>query len=261
MQMLRDSGETMKYLLHILALLVAMTWSVNTQAETFSIWVTGKTSMTGSTDNAFSRFDNSTGKGVEAGLELFGVSLFAEALDMGSDQLLLTGNLGWDATWGSDWRFNLGFFTGPVLMMFPNAELQTSTHSSSTSALADQGISTADVDSQIEGGFLVDEDELAKLSMGWNLIRTRLQFERRLFPGGYLGISLNGAYHLVATGEEVAAGAKHMMLDQMEQNNNLQSLDPGMGEALRADLGAEALDPGKMGGFNYTMGAYLKLQI
>jgi hypothetical protein len=230
-------------------------------AETFSIWVMGKTGVAGSTDNAFSRFDKSTGQGIEAGLELFHVSLFAEAMDMGSNQLLLTGNLGWDTSWGNDWRLNLGFFTGPVLMMFPEAEPSSPTVSAQRDSIEEAGVDTLAVDAQLNNGMLMDEEELAKLSVGWNLVRSRLQFERRLFTGAYLGISFDGAFHMVATGDEVAAGAKHMVLNQMEQQQGIDNVDPRMNEEIRADLGAEALDPGNMGGFNYNVGAYVKFQI
>jgi hypothetical protein len=245
----------------ILVLLVTMSWTMTAQAETFSLWVTGKTGVAGASDNAFKRFDSQVGSGAEAGLELFSVSLFGEAINMGTNQMLLTANLGWDTSWGTDWRFNLGFFTGPVVMMFPNAQNGVETPSPERVALEEQGIDTSALDAELDNGFLMREEELAKLNLGWNLLRTRLQFERRLFPTAYLGISFDGAYHMVATGEEVAAGAKHMMLNQMQQRQGLDTAEPAMEETLRAEIGAEALDPSKMGGFNYNVGAYLKFQI
>ena len=251
----------MNHVAKTVALFLTMTWALSAQADTFSIWVTGKTGVTGSSDNAYSRFDNQVGHGVEAGLELFHVSLFAEAMDMGSNQHLLTGNLGWDTSWGSDWRINLGVFTGPVLMVFPDAKPTGPTFASQRDALAEQGFDMSAVDAQLNSGLMMDEEELAKLSLGWNLLRSRLQFERRIFPGAYLGLSFDGAYHMVATGDEVAAGAKHMVLNEMSQGQSEGSIESGMSNDIRADLGAEALDPAKMGGFNYNVGAYLKFQI
>ena len=133
----------MKNIIKIFAVLIATSWTMTAQAETFSLWVTGKTAVTGATDNAFSRFDSNLGRGAEAGIELFNVSVFGEALDMGSNQLLLNANIGWDTTWGNDWRFNMGSFTGPVVMMFPDAQAKANTPSPERVALEEQGIDTS----------------------------------------------------------------------------------------------------------------------
>ena len=52
--------------------------------------------------------------GVEAGIELLGMDLWGEAVWMANSQAMYSGNFGFDLTFGSDLRVNVGLYTGPI---------------------------------------------------------------------------------------------------------------------------------------------------
>ena len=59
-------------------------------ADIFALWLKPKVEFVSGTGEVFKRFEGSPGGGVEAGLKLLGMALWADALFMGNSQYLGT---------------------------------------------------------------------------------------------------------------------------------------------------------------------------
>ena len=62
-------------------------------------------------------------------------------------------------------------------------------------------------------------------------------------------------------GEELAANEKENQFQRMDQTYRLTQSDPVVAQQLRDEFGAKELDKSQLGGFNYNVGAYLKVEI
>ena len=65
-------------------------------ADLATIWVKGKGTVLSGTGDVYDNLDGTTGFGAEAGVELLGIDLWGEAVSLGKDQFMYSGNLGWD---------------------------------------------------------------------------------------------------------------------------------------------------------------------
>jgi hypothetical protein len=232
------------------------------QADLFGLWVTGKSGFVSGNAAVFDTFDQKIGNGAEAGIELLGIEVWGEALNMGTEQYLMTANLGFDVGFGDTWRFNMGAYTGPMFFMFPEQEKDPFVLPNTVrSALTASGIDPTMIESSYNEQFRKKEQKLERYSFGWNLIRARLQVERKLAPLIFVGIEGEAGYHYLITGAEVAAEAKSAAVDTLDEQYQLSRVDPGIPDALRNIVGAEDVEPEDLGGINYNLGLYLKIEI
>jgi hypothetical protein len=246
---------------HRLALLCCLIIPSVAQADLFSVYVSGKTGYVNGQGDAFGYFDGPVGNGAEMGLELLGVDIWGEALKMGTEQFYFTANLGFDGSFGDKWRLNLGLYTGPLLFVRPEVHSQPFAFSGNLrSALNTAGIDPTMIESQYNGA-QEDEAELSRYALGWNLARTRMEFERELIPLVYIGISAQAAYHYMLTGEEAAAEAKNNIANDLEKQYGIGDMSPELSNQLRGEIGAKKLDINSLGGFNCSVNAYLKVEI
>lgn len=229
-------------------------------------WVEGRADLYGGSSDLFTRFDNRIGLGIEGGLELFNVTLFGEALMMGTDQWLMTANLGLDTSFGSNVRLTIGAYTGPVLMVFPESQAPSGTDLSGLPAEQQQvliqatGKATLDeVEAELDL-YGEEQDDLGRMAFGWNIIRARAAVDLRLMPAVYLGIAGQVGYHLLISGEAVAAGAKNEAVDKFAKSYGIDASSELVGE-LRTAVGASPVDKGSLDGFNYDLHAYIRLEL
>ena len=244
-----------------LALLCCLMLPTIAQADLFSVYVSGKTGYINGQGDAFDYFDAPIGNGAEMGLELLGVDIWGEALKMGTEQFYFTANLGFDGSFGDKWRLNLGLYTGPLLFVRPEvASEPLSLSGNLRSALTTAGIDASMIESEYNGA-KEQEEELSRYALGWNLARTRMEFERELIPLVYIGVSAQAAYHYMLTGEEAAAEAKNNIANDLEKQYGLGDMSPELSNQLRGEIGAKKLDVDSLAGFNCSVNAYLKVEI
>jgi hypothetical protein len=245
----------------IVALVCTLLLPLTAQADMFSMYVSGKGGYVTGSGTAFSELQGPVGAGAEVGLELIGIDIWGEALKVGDNQFYFTANLGFDVTYGDEWRFTVGAYTGPMVFMSPREETRPFALSGTArSALTAQGINPDTVETQYNDVKHM-EDELNRYSLGWNLVRGTIQFERRLVPLVYIGVSGFAAYHYLLRGEELAANEKDSRFKKIDATYQLSQTDPGVASQIRNEFGAKELDRSKLGGFNYNVGAYLKIEI
>ena len=251
------SSNPIKLLLAALMLL-----PVSAQADMFSAYVMGKSGYAHGTGAAFARFDQSFGSGAEAGVEIIGVDLWGEALDMGSSQYMFTANIGYDHTFGKKWRLTVGAYTGPMMFMFPREESDPLELSGTLrTALTASGMNPTEIEARYNQQVRGQEEEINQYSLGWNLVRARVQMERKLVQLVYVGLSAQAGYHYLLNGEQIAAEAKDRVIEDLDQQFGLSEVSPMIPEQMRSELGAEKLETDKLGGLNYNLGAYLKFEI
>lgn len=236
------------------------------QAKLFSPWVAVKGAHSGGNSDLFVYFDGPLAGGLEGGVEFLNIDIFGEAMLMGSDQYLFTGNIGFDLDFGDSLWLELGLFTGPIFFHFPEAETDTNPD---WGLLTDQERMQLEAAAQFAGfndlAALEDEfsmyndmeEDLSKWVFGWNLARVRVGAGVQLFPGFNIGVYGQIGYHLLINGQDIAAGAKNNVIDQIATENMLPE---EVTAALRKAVAAKPVDTENLNGINYNAGLMARVQ-
>ncbi len=236
------------------------------RADLLTVWAAGKTATTGATGLIGDRWDGGLGYGVEGGVETLGIDLFGEALLFAPDQYYFTANLGFDLSFGEDFRFGLGAFTGPLIYVLPEPGSISGFDRNSLPPQTQQLIGVPVLDTiSTEYRKLADKEEAAGRTLfGWNA-RARLTLEYQLIPMVFLGAEGGAGYHYVLSGEEEAAKAKKALIEaqraklppEARDNDQITQAYDDLGHAIGADKKVE----GDKAGVNWDAGVFLKLEL
>lgn len=243
------------------ALALSMLAPIAASADVATFWAAGKADYVTGTGDVYTNFESAAGFGAELGVELVGIDIWGEALRLGDSQFLFSGNIGIDLSFGDRVRFNAGAFTGPLLLVFPKGPVQTLNLSAAERELLVQaGLTGAEIDKSEERyNDLADaEADLGRTALGWNIVRAQLNVEFKLAPILFLGVGGEAGYHFLISGKDVAAGVKNKVVEDVVQRENLSA---DAEDILRNAVGARPVDPEKLNGMNYQVGAYLKLEL
>lgn len=232
------------------------------RAEGFGLWIAARGDYFSGSSDLFTEYDSPFGGGLELGLEIAGVTAFTEALLLGSDQFLFTLNGGVDFEFGEGVRFLIGIYTGPVLFKFPEQEVPSTDLSPLTPSQRDALLQATGFNSLAEAEaeltvFAEEEKELSSLAFGWNLGRLRLAVDVELIPMLRLGLAAQLGYHLLISGDDVAAGAKNEAIDRYASQ---YAIPTEVTDAIRDAIGAEPVDRENLDGFNWDTNLYLRLE-
>lgn len=228
-------------------------------ADIISVYAAGKVDYVSGTGDVYQRFEGDMGYGALLGFELVGVDFWGEALIMGTEQYMFTGNVGVDLTFGDDVRFTIGIDTGPLVFHFPEQDVKPLV----VPKVVRDGLGhqTADMIKSEYETFIEIERTASQWAFGWNLGRVRAGVEFALVPSVlYLGVAGHAGYHYMINGEEAAADVKSTAIDQLE-NDYPEAEDLGVFEVLRKEVGAKSIDADNLQGVNYNVGAFLKLEL
>lgn len=240
-------------------------------ADLLNLWIAGKADYVTGSGELYDSFDASMGYGLEGGIELLGLDLWGEFLVMGSDQFMASANFGFDVTVGEETRLTLGAYTGPMFFWIPDGEFSSGVNFDNLSAeeqqqlddgLAQVGLTRGQVEdefSQAAAQFGDAED----LAFGWNIVRLRGTLDHKLAPAVYIGLTGAAGYHIIVSGEDAVAEGKDRAIDEFagtEEGQIYANADPGL-NLLRRAAGAENLEDKDLSGFNYQIGAFIKLEL
>lgn len=244
--------------------LVLFTFAPSTaSASMFKAWIAGRGDYLDVSGDLFNNRENDFSFGADIGIELLGITAFGEILWLEDEQMLFTLNIGMDFSFGETVRLHLGGYTGPMFFLFPNADPPAGTDLSGLSSteqsalLSAGGFASLDEAEAAIDIFGEEEEELGRLAFGWNLIRARVGADVGLFGPLYLGIAGQVGYHLIISGEEVAAGAKNEALDTFMAENDIPT---DLAQPLREAVGAQAVDQENLSGINYDVNLYLRVE-
>lgn len=235
-------------------------------ADILSIYGAGKLDQVSGTGDVFENLSPGLAGGVEGGIEFIGLDLWGEAIWLSGGQAMYTGNFGFDFSFGSDLRLNLGLYTGPVLFQMGDTDTDSSLNLSSDlqNELQMYGVDYSDIQSQYDEAFGAEASEVESLAFGWNLARARIQVEYELFPFGYLGVGGQYAYHYTLSGEDVTSTVKSRAIDEAFSGPEFDSLPAEQKAQLiataKSELNAEETDSSELSGTNFNVGAYLKIE-
>lgn len=231
------------------------------ESDWFEFHLAARTDAVWGNGDMFTRYDSVFGAGVEAGFELFGVDLWADALIQGSGQYLFSANVGVDLDFGREVRFTLGLYTGPIFLLFPKQPVEPLELSpNQRTALQAAGISSSTLNALQKGynDAAEQEAELNRLAAGWNIFRGRMAVEWFVAPVLALGAHGTLGYHYLLSGEDVAADIKYSAIQDVRRD---QGLTAEQAQVLQEAVGAQRVDVENLGGLNFVGGVYLKLSL
>jgi hypothetical protein len=236
--------------------------TASSRAEGFGLWLAARGDYFSGSSDLFNEYDSPFGGGLELGLQFGGFTTFAEALLLGNDQFLFTLNGGVNFEFGEAARFQIGIYTGPVLFKFPEQEVPSTDLSPLTPSQRDALLQATGFNSLAEAEaefavFAEEEKELSSLAFGWNLGRLRLAVDVELIPMLRVGLAAQLGYHLLISGDDVAAGAKNEAIDRYAGD---YALPTEVTDAIRDAVGAEPVDRDNLDGFNWDTNLYLRLE-
>ena len=257
----------MKKRLSITALLLVMVLPSVSYADVFGLWIKPKVDFVSGTGEIFKRFEGQPALGVEAGLELLGLSFWGDVEWMSESQYWASGNVGIDFSFGDTLELTLGAYGGVVFFGFPQGEEQSSNgvDDSQKQRITDildgipgQPISYNDFENKYNEYF-GDEDKIANTAFGLNG-RLRLSIEYHIIPLFSIGVQASSGYHYIMTGEEAASGTKSLAVDSFVAT---QPIPDGNKAELKTELkdilGAEEVNVDDLKGVNYSAGAFVNL--
>ncbi len=269
-----------------LLLAVAALFPSGAEASMFKLWLEGRGDVFSGSSDLFQEFDYPLGGGLELGIEVIEITLFGEAIMLGMDQFLFTLNLGGDFEFGEEdqTRFTIGLYTGPMFFLFPEPDMPRTVDLSGLSADEQRLLLCATfctcgtltpggpiapivpceqdihaVEAQFST-FAEQETQLERLAAGWNLVRLRLAVDYPVVSFLYLGAAVQAGYHVVISGENVAAGARNQAVAAYAARYQLDQY-PGLIQRLREAVGAEPVDTTALDGFNYGLHLYVRLEL
>ncbi len=228
-------------------------------ADLFGFHAAAKADYFSGSGDMFTRFDGDFAYGLELGVELIGVDIWAEAMMMGTDQYFFTANLGVGFEFGEALLFDVGIYTGPMFFLFPE-------DNGSALVLEDDlahdmqivGIDPTGFEQNYNSAMSQSED-LGRVAMGWNLGRLRLSLAYELFPSVSMGVEATAAYHYIISGDDIAAGSKNQAIDKMVKQ--YQEMPRELVTRLRSAVGAKEVDTDELNGFNFSGGLFLRFKI
>ena len=262
----------MKRLLKILLAASLMLSFNQAHADWISVYGAAKIDSVSGTGNVFENLSPGMAGGLEGGIELLGMDLWGEAVWMADSQAMYSGNFGFDLTFGSDLRVNLGLYTGPIFFQMGEPESESVTLSSQTNdildtaRLANAEVPTgAEIESAYNTQFGNQSGEIESLAFGWNLYRARLQVEYQVLPFGYLGLGGQFGQHITISGDDVTNLGKELAIDELANSDELKDLPEALKtqfvNQLKQDLGVKETDSADLSGTNFNVGFYFKVEI
>ena len=251
-----------KLSVHQIVLLMCMTLiaAPSAHADLFGLWVKPKVDFVGGTGEIFKKFEGSPAGGLEVGLELLGLSIWADVEFMDSEQYWASGNVGYDFSFGEDLELTFGVYAGAVFFNFPKDEGGSSGLSDEQKAQIGTIIGADYVDAfeQKYTETFGNEDQIANTAFGLNG-RARLSLEYHFLPLLSVGVQGSAGYHFILTGEEAASSSKSLAVDSFIESQPLpDDVDTSVAKReLKKAIGAEEVDIDDLKGINYSAGIFL----
>ena len=253
----------MKKTLNALLVAILLLFPLSASADMFKFWVAARGDYLDVSSDLFNNRDNVMCAGADIGVELFGVTAFGEVLWLDAEQFLFTLNLGVDFIFGDSVRFHVGGFTGPMFFLFQQTQAPSGTDLSVLTPTQQQILLTAgnfaslDQAEQALDLFGEEEEQLGRFAFGWNLARLRLGVDVGIAGPLYLGFAGQVGYHMLISGDDVAAGAKNEAIDQYLSQYGIPT---ELAQPLRDAVGAEPVDQDNLDGVNWDLNLYLRFE-
>lgn len=189
----------------------------------------------------------------------YGVDYGGEVLNLGHHRINASLRLGRWVAFGQDLQFRVGAFTGPVFQFNPNNDSENEDTDEFQFTLKSQNVNTQMLESSLN---TMDQQSkvLEDYALGWNL--AELATGIHYVVSKRLSMSLTGAvgYQVLVTGEDLNAGGKHQLLNEMTdyEFNQMTSAEQAQ---IKDDIGARALKFNNLDALYVTVGAQLVIHL
>ncbi len=254
-----------------LALSAALTLAAPSaaRADLFGLWVKPKFDYLSGTGEVFKRFEGSPAYGAELGLELLGISLWADYEQMQKEQFWATVNLGVDFDFDlpADLTLTVGAYGGAVFFGFPPSDeaSQSDLEANSgriQSVLTQAGLSYNTFKTKYEE-LQKQETAISNTAFGLNA-RLRGSLEYNITQFISVGAQVGAGWHLVMSGEQAAADVKSRAVDGFVASQSASipaQKATQLKQELKDALGAEEANPDDLKGVNYSVGAFINFHL
>jgi hypothetical protein len=228
-------------------------------ADILTASVAAKGLTTGGTGYLADKWDGPFGYGLEAGVELFGIDVLGEAYMFDSDQYQFSGNLGFDLTFGEDFRITPGILAGAIVYYLPEpttpSGLDTSTLPADVRATIGES-NLAKIDEQYQS--IAKDEEAANRTLTALTGRARLTLEYALLPVLFLGVEGDVGLHYLVSGSDATTKAKkNLIAEQKAEHPGKDAAYDALGDAIHANDSTEI----DRTGMNFSAGAFIKLEL
>ena len=240
------------------------------RADLFGLWVKPKFDYLSGTGDVFKRFEGSPAGGIEAGIELLGLSLWGDYEAMKNEQYWATVNLGIDfALDVSDFTLTLGAYGGGVFFGFPpNEDAQGALDDNSAQISAvfmNAGLpDSAYTSFQSKYKEIQDSDAaISNMAFGLNA-RLRGSLEYNITDFISVGAQFSAGWHVVMSGEAASADVKSRAVDAFVKTQGAaihETYKAQLTQELKDALGAEEVNTDDLKGVNYSLGAFVNFHI
>lgn len=247
----------MKLTAPLCVLVGALSLPAMAHADLLSLWVAGKGGYMGGSGEVFKTFGDQGGGGVELGVHVLFLDIWADLYAMPDSQMFISANVGPSWSFGSDLKLGLGLYASGLLFVFPEndaggQQLQLSPEQRQEFP-SEQLVSIETAYGENAG----QTQDLERTGFGL-AARVRATVEYSLLPLLSIGVEGIAGYHYMLSGEEAAAGARNKAIEKTAADQNLTSEQT---DILRDATGAKAVDSDSLYGMHYQVGAYLKLTL
>ena len=245
----------------LIALVVTLVFlcATTASADVIAIWAKPKVDYVSGSGEVFKRFEGTPAYGGEFGLELLGLSCWVDAEMMGEAQYWASGNVGFDLSFGEDFKVTTGAYGGVVFFGFPEEPAPENEGLNVTSEqqkqLEDLGVDYGNIESKYNQT-LETEKKAARTAFGLNA-RLRLTMEYTIVPLVSIGVQGSAGYHMIISGEAAASDMKSRAIDAIAAEQDL----PDEATTLIKDAaGAEEVDLEQLKGMNYSTGVFINFR-
>ena len=240
------------------------------RADLFGLWVKPKFDYLSGTGDVFKRFEGSPAGGIEAGIELLGLSLWGDYEAMKNEQYWATVNLGIDfALDVSDFTLTLGAYGGGVFFGFPpNEDAQGALDDNSAQISAvfmNAGLPDSAYTSFQSKYKEIQDSDAAVSNMAFGLnARLRGSLEYNITDFISVGAQFSAGWHVVMSGEAASADVKSRAVDAFVKTQGAaipETYKAQLTQELKDALGAEEVNTDDLKGVNYSLGAFVNFHI
>jgi hypothetical protein len=242
----------------LLALCLAVLSFSTAHADLLGLYARAKIDYIGGTGDVFKKFQPAPSSGVEAGIELLGLTIFADGYWMGQDQFLTSGNVGFDFAFGEDIEFKFGIYGTGTFFKFPEQAVKPLTFTSQEQTQFNNlGVNITDFENEYQK---VAKQEATASSMSFGLgAKSRLSIAYKVLPILSIGLQGSFGYHVILTGEDAAADVKARAISSYTKGLSSDVRD-AVSKQLRDKLGAKEVDTTQLQGSNYAAGAFVEIR-
>ena len=228
------------------------------RADLFGVWLRAKGDLIGGNGARLEQLDGRFGGGLEFGLEILELSLWADWLSAGSGYHSGSLNAGFDFSLGDPVRLRFGLYGAGLLVLSLQEEATKGSLNFSEEdqrSLSAAGVSAAQLE-QLQRSYeqaLSESPNVPPSAFGL-AARARLSLEWAFLPACAVGLQGTLGYHYLLSSEEASGEVQARAIEEAGKG-----FSPEVVELLVKSAELERVDSSKAYGLHHSFGAFFQL--